>query len=128
MNLRLQHVSIPRPPGTDAAARAFYGDLLGLVELETPHSLASLALIWFQLAGDVELHLFVEAPMGQDHSGRHFCLAVDDLDALRAKLEQAGIAVAGDVAIPGRPRFFIRDPFGNLIEVTEIEGDYRRTQ
>jgi catechol 2,3-dioxygenase-like lactoylglutathione lyase family enzyme len=61
--------------------------------------------------------------MGQDHSGRHYCLAVDDLDALRARLEAAGVSVVNDIPIPGRPRFFARDPFGNLIEFTTIEGD-----
>jgi catechol 2,3-dioxygenase-like lactoylglutathione lyase family enzyme len=128
MNMRLQHVTIARPPGTDATARAFYGDLLQLRELEPPRALASLEVIWYQLAGDAELHLLVEPPMGQDHSGRHFCLAVDDLDALRDRLEDAGVTVVEDIPIPGRPRFFIRDPFGNLIEATAIEGDYLALQ
>jgi catechol 2,3-dioxygenase-like lactoylglutathione lyase family enzyme len=128
MGLRLQHVSVPRPPGTDAAARAFYGDLLELQELEPPRALATLDVIWYRLAGDTELHLLVEAPMGQDHSGRHFCLAVDDLDALRDRLEDAGVAVVNDIPIPGRPRFFVRDPFGNLIEITAVEGDYLTLQ
>ena len=123
MQMRLQHVSIPRPPGADSAARAFYGDLLGLTEIAPPASLTSLNVLWFQLEDAAELHLFVEEPMGQDHSGRHFCLAVADVVALRTRLEAAGITVVGDIPIPGRPRFFVRDPFGNLIELTTIEGD-----
>lgn len=125
MSLRLQHVTIARPPGGDEAARAFYGRLLGLTEIAPPQTLAALDLIWFQLGGETELHLLLEEPTGQDHSGRHFCLAVDDLGALRTRLEEAGVTVVGDRPIPGRPRFFIRDPFGNLIEITSIEGDYR---
>lgn len=128
MNLRLQHVTIPRPPGCDDAARSFYGGVLGLPEIKPPHALASLDLIWFQLADDTELHLSLEEPMGQDHSGRHLCLALtdpDELDALRARLEDAGVTMVADTPIPGRPRFFIRDPFGNLIEITTVEGDYR---
>lgn len=124
MNAQIQHVSIPRPPGSDAAVRSFYGDLLGLEEVATPKSLAALDLIWYRL-GDSELHLFAEEPMGQDHSGRHFCLAVADVEALRERLEEAGVTVVGTIPIPGRPRYFIRDPFGNLIEITTIEGDYR---
>ncbi len=124
MNARLQHVSIPRPPGSDAAARAFYGDLLGLEEVSPPKSLAALDLIWYRL-GDNELHLFAEESMGQDHSGRHLCMAVDDVESLRERLETAGVTVVGTIAIPGRPRYFVRDPFGNLIEITTIEGDYR---
>lgn len=126
MNLRLQHIAISRPPGGDAAARAFYGDVLGLPEIPPPASLASLDLIWYRLAANTELHIMVEEPMGQDHSGRHFCLAVDDLDELRAQLEAAGITAVSDLPIPNRPRFFIRDPFGNLIEITSIEDDSRQ--
>jgi catechol 2,3-dioxygenase-like lactoylglutathione lyase family enzyme len=126
MNLRLQHIAIARPPGSDAAARAFYGDVLGLPEIPSPANLATLDLIWYQLAADTELHIMVEEPMGQDHSGRHFCLAVDDLMEARARLEAAGISAVSDLPIPGRPRFFIRDPFGNLIEITSIEDDYAR--
>jgi hypothetical protein len=29
------------------------------------------------------------------------------------------------VRITGRPRYFCRDPFANLIELTTIEADYR---
>jgi catechol 2,3-dioxygenase-like lactoylglutathione lyase family enzyme len=128
MNLRLQHVAIARPPGGDAAARAFYGDLLGLVEIDPPHSLAALDLIWYRLAGDTELHIMVEEPRGQDHTGRHFCLAVDDVVELRSRLDAAGVTTVGDTPIPRRPRFFVRDPFGNLIEVTAIEGDYQNLE
>jgi catechol 2,3-dioxygenase-like lactoylglutathione lyase family enzyme len=49
---------------------------------------------------------------------------VDDILALRERCEAAGVTVVGDVRIPGRPRFFVRDPFGNLIELTSIEEDY----
>ena len=125
MNIRLQHISVPRPPGSDGAARHFYGEVLGLTELIPPKALADLHVIWYQLDGDTELHLLTEEPMGQDHSGRHFCLAVDNVEALRERLETAGIAVVGTTRIPGRPRYFCRDPFGNMLEITTVEGDYR---
>lgn len=128
MEARLQHVTITRPPGAEAAVRAFYGGVLGLEEVPPPQALATLELIWYRLGKDTELHITVEEPAGQDHSGRHFCLAVDDLFAMRDRLEDAGATVVGDTPIPGRPRFFIRDPFGNLIEITSIEGDYRALQ
>ena len=56
---------------------------------------------------------------------RHFCLEVDDLEDWRGKLEDAGVETIDETAIPNRPRFFCRDPFGNLIELTTILGDYR---
>lgn len=125
MNARLQHVSVPRPPGSDSAARRFYGEALGLTEITPPKALADLNVIWYHLGGGTELHLLTEEPTGQDHSGRHFCLAVDDVEALRERLETAGIAVVGTTPIPGRPRYFCRDPFGNMIEITTVEGDYQ---
>ena len=124
MNLRIQHVSIPRPPGSQEQARTFYGELLGLEEIVPPQSLHELELVWFRL-GDTELHLFAEEPSGQDHSGRHFCIAVDDILTLRARLEERGVPVVGTIPIPGRPRFFVRDPFGNMVELCTIEADYR---
>lgn len=125
MNIRLQHISVPRPPGSDVAARHFYGDVLGLTELTPPKALADLQVIWYGLGGDTELHLLTEEPRGQDPSGRHFCLAVDNVEALRERLEAAGVAVVGTTRIPGRPRYFCRDPFGNMVEITTVEGDYR---
>ncbi|MCB0059741.1 MAG: VOC family protein [Caldilineaceae bacterium] len=121
MNARLQHVALPRPPETEEAALAFYGGLLGLRKITPPRSLQSLGVLWFGIGDGSELHSFVEGPMGQDHSGRHFCLAVEDVEELRDRLEAAGVTVVGDVPIPDRPRYFIRDPFGNLIELTTID-------
>lgn len=120
MNVRLQHVAIARPPDTDHAARAFYGELLGLAEMTPPASLQNLGVLWYQVGEGSELHIFVEEPLGQDHSGRHFCLAVEDVEALRLRLIAAGIRLVADVPIPDRPRYFVRDPFGNLIELTTI--------
>lgn len=119
---RIQHVSIPRPPGSHAEARAFYGGALGLEEVPVPESLRDRDLIWYQV-GDCEIHLLAEEPQ-PDRSGRHFCLEVDDLDGLRARLEQAGYTTRDTTPIPGRPRFFCADPFGNSIEFTTITGNY----
>jgi catechol 2,3-dioxygenase-like lactoylglutathione lyase family enzyme len=122
LSFRLQHVAIPRPPQSDAAARTFYGGLLGLTEITPPPMLQTLNVIWYQVGAESELHLFVEEPMGQDRSGRHFCLAVDDVETLRLRLVAAGLTVVSDVPIPDRPRYFVRDPFGNLVELTTIEA------
>jgi catechol 2,3-dioxygenase-like lactoylglutathione lyase family enzyme len=120
----LQHVSIPRPPGSDAQTRAFYGDLLGLPEKPVPSTIQHLDLIWFSLGGDIELHCFAEAPIS-DPSGRHFCLVVDDVAGMKEKLMTAGYAPWEPEIIRGRPRFFCRDPFNNIIEFTQIVADYR---
>lgn len=121
---QIQHISIPRPPGPDSAAtaRAFYGGLLGLEEAPVPKSIQHLDLVWFRL-GTMELHVFSEEPLN-DPSGRHYCLVVEDLPAAWDKLVEAGYAPWDTIAIPGRPRFFCRDPFGNTIEFMTIEGNY----
>jgi catechol 2,3-dioxygenase-like lactoylglutathione lyase family enzyme len=121
---QIQHISIPRPPGPDSAAvaRAFYSGLLGLEEAPVPKSIQHLDLVWFRL-GNMELHVFSEEPLN-DPSGRHYCLVVEDLPAAWDKLMEAGYAPWDTIAIPGRPRFFCRDPFNNTIEFMTIEGNY----
>jgi catechol 2,3-dioxygenase-like lactoylglutathione lyase family enzyme len=48
-----------------------------------------------------------------------------DLEALRERIQQAGIALDHDpTPIHNRPRAFLRDPFGNLIELSQIDGRY----
>jgi len=100
------------------AARAFYGELLGLEERDVPPKLDPSQLVWFRVGGDLELHLFQSdepAPRAQ-----HFCLRVhSSLDELRRKLEDAGVETQDTDEIVGRPRFFCRDPFGNRVELTQ---------
>ena len=123
---RLQHVSTPYPRGRQEEVRAFYGDVLGLVEKPVPDSLVDQELVWFEAGPpDLELH-FLPDPVPPDFvAQRHFCLEVGDLDGWRRKLEGAGVETSEQTPIPNRPRFFCRDPFGNLIELTTILGDYR---
>jgi catechol 2,3-dioxygenase-like lactoylglutathione lyase family enzyme len=124
--MRIQHVSVPRPSGSAEEARRFYGSVLGLAEIRPPKSLARYDLVWFRV-GDDELHLFV-ADGADQRTGRHFCIAVDDLEAVRARLAAAGHPMQETDPIPGRPRFFCHDPFGNQIEITTITGDYRELE
>ena len=46
----------------------------------------------------------------------HPAVLVDDLAALRAKLEAAGHTTRDDTPIEGYARFFADDPFGNRLE------------
>ena len=53
----------------------------------------------------------------------HFCLVVEGgLDDLRARLEAAGIETRDATPLQNRPRFFCHDPFGNLVELSRIDG------
>ncbi|GAC1642189.1 MAG: VOC family protein [Herpetosiphon sp.] len=116
--LFLHHVSVPRPFGSDAQVRAFYSAIVGLEEIPVPESLHDQGLIWYRI-GASELHLFSE-DVQIDVSARHFCIALPHLNDLRARLTSGGYEVIESIPIPGRPRFFCKDPFGNLIEFTTI--------
>lgn len=120
--VRIQHVSIPMPAGGNAQARAFYGDQLGLEEKNVPDSLDANMLVWFRL-GDDELHVFTEE--GESKSpGQHLCIQVDDLRAWRKTLSDKGVNIEETERIVNRPRFFIKDPFENRIEITQVLADY----
>ena len=122
----MQHVSSPFADGDQDALRAFYVQLLGLSEIPTPSTLGHLELIWFSAGDGVELHFF----RGEvdPAAGRHFCLDIADLEQTRQSLQSAGHAPYDDTAIPNRPRFFCRDPAGNLVEFTSVEGSYSGQQ
>jgi catechol 2,3-dioxygenase-like lactoylglutathione lyase family enzyme len=45
----LDHVQLAAPAGCEAAARAFFCDLLGLEELEKPEALRPRGGVWFGL-------------------------------------------------------------------------------
>ncbi|MEP7290379.1 MAG: VOC family protein [Chloroflexota bacterium] len=129
MQMMLQHVSIPRPPGEESAERArqFYAGLVGLTVKPVPTTITHLDLVWFKIGDETELHVFAEAD-SPTTSGRHFCLNIGDVAAMRQALEQAGYAPWSPEEIHGRPRFFCRDPFENIVEFTQIADDYLKYQ
>ena len=121
--MKLQHVSSPFPAGRQPDVRRFYGEVLGLTEVEVPRTLNAGRLVWYSSGDGMELHFFTGERAGG--STRHFCLDVQDLATVRQRLTEAGFQPYDDTPIPNRPRFFCRDPFDNLVEFTSIEGDYR---
>ena|SRR5271168_2018813 len=116
----LDHVQLAAPLGCEAAAREFYGTLLGMPELEKPATLRGRGGCWFQ-CGTQQLHIGVE---GNFQPGRkaHPAFAVNDLDGLRKKLLARGVAVIEDEALPGTVRFYAEDPWGNRLEFLEARG------
>jgi catechol 2,3-dioxygenase-like lactoylglutathione lyase family enzyme len=122
---RLQHASVLRPAGEAARAQAvhFYAGILGCEEVPKPNTFTHIDTTWFRL-GDDEIHILAaeqDAPIVRH--GAHVALVCDDLQAMRDRLEGAGISCWDATPIPGRPRFMTRDPFGNQIEITMLERD-----
>jgi catechol 2,3-dioxygenase-like lactoylglutathione lyase family enzyme len=113
--MRLSHINITMPKGGEETARAFYGGLLGLKEVPKPESIRGRGGVWFD-AGGMDIHVSVEENCTGPDSYRHFGLECADVDGLRQRLQAAGIALEDGRPVPWR-RFFVRDPFGNRIEI-----------
>jgi catechol 2,3-dioxygenase-like lactoylglutathione lyase family enzyme len=110
----IDHVQLAAPRGREAEARAFFGGLLGLAELEKPESLRSRGGVWFA-CGDQELHVGVEEDFSPARKA-HPAFAVRELEALKRRLDEAGVETRDDDAIPGLRRFYAHDPWGNRLE------------
>jgi catechol 2,3-dioxygenase-like lactoylglutathione lyase family enzyme len=117
MIIRLHHAQITIPKGTDseADARRFYCELLGLPETPKPESLAGRGGFWLQV-GDQQIHVGTEDGVDRHVTKAHIAYQVDDLAALMEMLTQRGITIGDSVPIPGFIRCEIRDPFGNRVE------------
>ncbi|MGE3798445.1 MAG: VOC family protein [Thermomicrobiales bacterium] len=123
--MRIQHVSVPMTAGGEETARRFYGEVLGLQEKAPPSALAHLNLVWFHAGADgLEVHVFEDSTGETPLAAQHFCLQVEDVDSYRSELERKGVLTEDTTEIHNRPRFFIRDPFGNQIEITQVLGEY----
>ncbi|MGA7672666.1 MAG: VOC family protein [Nitrolancea sp.] len=113
----IHHVQLAMPRGKEDEGRAFYGDILGLSEVQKPENLAGRGGGWFR-NGALELHLGVEDDF-RPAKKAHPALLVQDLQTLRARLEDAGFDTAMDEQIEGYNRFYVTDPFGNRLEFLE---------
>ena len=113
----LDHVQLAMPPGGEARARAFYCEALRLPERPKPPELAARGGCWFETES-VKIHLGVEhdfRPSSKAHPG----LLVGDLDGLLARCREKGFDATEPELIEATRRAFVRDPFGNRIELIE---------
>lgn len=113
----IDHIQIAAPPGCEPEARNFFGQILGLEEIEKPVPLRSRGGCWFKI-GNKQLHIGVEQDF---HPARkaHPAFSVDDIEHLFEKLSKTGIRCAWDDAVNARKRFYADDPWGNRLEFTE---------
>ncbi|NVD37524.1 VOC family protein [Ensifer sp. HO-A22] len=104
-------------------AEAFYGGVLGLQKITR----AGNRHVFFRCGPGVLL-IFnpaetIKPPLSHGATGQgHMCFRVarEALDAWKAKLETAGVAIEADVAWPNGARsFYFRDPAGNSLECAE---------
>jgi catechol 2,3-dioxygenase-like lactoylglutathione lyase family enzyme len=120
--VELDHVQIAAPEGCEAAARRFFGELLGLEEIEKPEPLRARGGAWFALGGR-QLHVGVEKEFEPARKA-HVALRVEpaELDRLADRLVAAGSPVTWDDALAGERRFYSADPWGNRIEFLAAVG------
>jgi catechol 2,3-dioxygenase-like lactoylglutathione lyase family enzyme len=116
MIVRLHHLQITIPSAGESQARAFYLDLLGLLEIPKPDSLKARGGFWLSLAGQ-EIHVSLEENVNRLATKAHVAFEVADLEFWRSKLTNAGFEILDGVFIPGFARFETRDPFGNRLEL-----------
>jgi catechol 2,3-dioxygenase-like lactoylglutathione lyase family enzyme len=113
----LDHVQLAMPPGREADARRFYGDLLGLREVAKPPELAGRGGCWFVGRG-LALHLGVEEPFAAATKA-HPGLLVEDLETARRALAAGGAPVVEDASGLAIRRCYTADPFGNRVELID---------
>jgi catechol 2,3-dioxygenase-like lactoylglutathione lyase family enzyme len=112
---RIDHVQLSIPKGMEDEARAFYTDILGLMEIPKPASLMPNGGLWYLMA-NIELHLGIEPEI---ITRRHPAFEIADVAAARALLQDK-VKIVEEPYIPGRTRFTFIDPFGNKIELLQM--------
>ena len=112
----IDHVQLAIPIGQEEAARAFYVDTLGMVEVPKPPAMVARGGAWFR-AGPSEIHVGAEAGFVPARKA-HPALLVADLHHV---VTSAGLDVTWTDEIPGTLRCHLDDPFGNRIELIETE-------
>ncbi len=121
----LDHVQLAAPPGCEEAARAFYGDALGMVEVPKPPDMALRGGCWFQ-CGAQQVHIGVEAAFVAAKKAHPGILIADEASysSLVARLEERGVAIKHDREMEpeGVKRFFVADPWGNRLELVLKQG------
>ena len=111
----MQHVALE--VGDLEAARTFYMEVIGLTELDRPDF--GFPGLWLGLPDGRAVHLL--EGQHEPHTGHHFALQVDDIDAAVEALRAHGVeAREAKESAPGSGRqTFFTDPSGNLIELNQ---------
>jgi catechol 2,3-dioxygenase-like lactoylglutathione lyase family enzyme len=120
MKASIHHVNVTVPKSLEAAAKHFYGVVMGLEEVPKPPESRARGGAWYQLGG-LQLHLSIEDSLAEGCiSKRHVCYTVADLAQAEQKFRNAGIEILpDDIPTPGWSRFYVRDPGGNRLEIAQ---------
>jgi len=119
--MRLHHVQVACPPAGEDGARRFYGDGLGMTEVEKPAALQSRGGAWFRSGDGAEIHVGVEDPFVPARKAHPALLLADvaELEAVGERLAALGFDVdwSQRETFPGHVRFHTYDTHGNRVEL-----------
>jgi catechol 2,3-dioxygenase-like lactoylglutathione lyase family enzyme len=130
--LELHHHGIRVGPSPDEVktALSFYRDVLGLTPDPGRPYIPTIDGFWMDVGGTAQIHLmgvngtsaFAKGP-DQDPSRPHVALAVADVQETRKELDAMNVRywVAEGVVGPASQQIFLYDPFGNMIELHQID-------
>ena len=112
----ITHVQVAIPVGGEDKARAFYGELLGLVEVAKPPELAKRGGCWFELPEGTcgQLHLGVDQDF-RPAKKAHVAFVSSDVTGLAKMARSQGYEVL-EVQDDETEQVYIYDPFGNRLE------------
>jgi catechol 2,3-dioxygenase-like lactoylglutathione lyase family enzyme len=129
--MRLHHVQVACPPGGEDGARRFYGEGLGLTEVEKPEDLRARGGAWFRAhdaAGAVaaEIHVGVEDPFVPARKAHPALLlaGVTELEQVATRLGGLGFEVDWSQrhTFPGHERLHTFDEHGNRVELLAAQS------
>ncbi len=132
--LELDHVTVTSPAELESEVTRWYEQVLGLERVDKPEGSGEAERLatgsaerlatgskgaWFSL-GRGQLHLTLD-PHNPPQKA-HFAIAVRDFEGVVEHLRGHGCHIEQATEIPGRHRFFTRDPAGNRIELFALDG------
>jgi catechol 2,3-dioxygenase-like lactoylglutathione lyase family enzyme len=124
--MRLHHVQVACPAGGEDDARRFWGEGLGMTEVEKPADLRARGGAWFRAFDDTgsvsaEVHVGVEDPFAPARKA-HPALLVEDVDTLATRLDALGFEVDDRQrdTFPGHVRWHCFDGHGNRVELLQV--------
>ncbi|MDQ4095061.1 MAG: VOC family protein [Actinomycetota bacterium] len=115
----IDHVNITAPEELMDEVVQWYEVCLGLERLPKPPGTRP-GGSWFQI-GRQELHISID-PHNPPQTA-HFGLVVSNFSEVINALREAGVHIEQASDLPGRHRFYTRDPAGNRLEIAHLDAD-----
>lgn len=110
------------PPGGEAEARRFYGQMLGLKETMRPPGEKG---VWFRVpdaAGSDLFKVLPRVPFAPANREPQARFRVDKAEPMRMALDRARLRHYDAPPVEGTRGFYAHDPFGNRVELRERPG------